>query len=207
MVNTNITWEATEVKIKTELYDGDTTIHAHLVGHPRSASCDTPYDIRFKLQNILNKEWSKDEEYWSAPIKSGPDPWEEMLRPKTNPNPNLAKQPKPITIKKVIFSDPATIVFWSDDTKTVVKAQNGEPFDPEKGLAMAVTKRCLGNKGNYFNTISEWTEKYDGPSSHSAIWCAYHRLLNALGDKKATKSDLIQAMEEAVGYLGEALGE
>ena len=29
-----------------------------------------------------------------------------------------------ISIKNVIFNPPATIVFWSDDTKTVVKAEN-----------------------------------------------------------------------------------
>ena len=38
-------------------------------------------------------------------------------------------------IKKVIFHDPATIVYWNDGTKTVVKS-HGERFDPEKGLAI-----------------------------------------------------------------------
>lgn len=66
-----------------------------------------------------------------------------------------------ITIEKVIFNDPATIVFWSDGTKTVVKTQNGEKFDPEKGLAMAIAKRAFGNKGNYFNHISKWVDKYE----------------------------------------------
>ena len=61
-------------------------------------------------------------------------------------------------IKNVIFNDPATIVFWSDNTKTVVKAQ-GEPFDPEKGLAMAICKRALGNEGNYYNEIKKWLPK------------------------------------------------
>lgn len=60
-----------------------------------------------------------------------------------------------VNIKKVIFNDPATIVFWEDETKTVVKASN-EPFDPEKGLAMAIVKKAFGNKGNYFNTIKKW---------------------------------------------------
>ena len=41
-------------------------------------------------------------------------------------------------IKNVIFNDPATIVFWEDGTKTVVKCQDGDEFDPEKGLAMAI---------------------------------------------------------------------
>jgi len=68
-------------------------------------------------------------------------------------------------IVKVIFNPPATIVFWDDNTKTVVKTQNGEPFDPEKGLAMAIAKKHFGNEGNYFNQISKWTEKYEDPCS------------------------------------------
>lgn len=55
-------------------------------------------------------------------------------------------------IEKVIFNDPATIVLWKDGTKTVVKAEN-EPFDPEKGLAMAFAKRSLGNQGNYYDVF------------------------------------------------------
>ena len=58
-------------------------------------------------------------------------------------------------IKNVIFNPPATIVFWQDGTKTVVKATN-ELYDPEKGLAMAIAKRALGNQGNYYNVIKKW---------------------------------------------------
>lgn len=63
-------------------------------------------------------------------------------------------------IKKVIFNPPATIVFWMDNSKTVVKAQNDEPFDPEKGMALAICKKLFGNKGSYFNEIKKWTEPY-----------------------------------------------
>lgn len=49
--------------------------------------------------------------------------------------------PKP---KKVMFNGPATIVDWTDDTKTIVKCMDGEEFDPEKGLAMAICKRLYG---------------------------------------------------------------
>ena len=65
-----------------------------------------------------------------------------------------------ISIKNVIFNDPATIVFWADGTKTVVKAEN-EEFDPEKGLAMAISKKVLGNKGNYYETFKKWLPKED----------------------------------------------
>ena len=63
-------------------------------------------------------------------------------------------------IKNVIYNDPATIVFWSDGTKTVVKAKD-EPFDPEKGLAMAIAKKALGNEGNYYNVFKKWLPKED----------------------------------------------
>lgn len=62
----------------------------------------------------------------------------------------------PYKIKNVIFNDPATIVYWADGTKTVVKVQNGEKFDPEKGLAMAISKKALGNQGNYFETFKKY---------------------------------------------------
>ena len=62
-------------------------------------------------------------------------------------------------IKNVIFNDPATIVFWEDGTKTVVKCQNGDEFDPEKGLAMAIVKKAYGNKGNYCNKMKKWLPK------------------------------------------------
>ena len=61
-----------------------------------------------------------------------------------------------VKIRDVIFSDPATVVFWSDGTKTVVKAQGGEKYDKEKGLAMAIIKKITGNAGNYYEIFKEW---------------------------------------------------
>lgn len=66
--------------------------------------------------------------------------------------------PTPDPIKKVIFNPPATIVLWNDGTKTVVKCTD-EEFDPEKGLAMAISKKLLGNKGNYYNEFKKWLPK------------------------------------------------
>ena len=62
-------------------------------------------------------------------------------------------------IKDVIFAPPATIVYWSDGSKTVVKCSEKDVFDPEKGLVMAIAKRCGGNKGRYYKEIRRWIEK------------------------------------------------
>lgn len=82
------------------------------------------------------------------------DSWRASLRPELKP-------------KKVIFNNPATIVIWADDTKTIVKCQTGEMFDPEKGLALCYMKKCLGNKGNFNETLKKeisrdyFLEEYD----------------------------------------------
>ena len=69
---------------------------------------------------------------------------------------NIMLRDKNVEITKVIFNNPATIVFWSDGKKTVVKCGSDEAFDEEKGLAMAISKKVLGNNGNYYNEFKKW---------------------------------------------------
>ena len=58
-------------------------------------------------------------------------------------------------IRRVIFSKPCTIVLWEDGTKTIVRCEE-KKFDKEKGLAMCISKKALGNKGKYYDTFKEW---------------------------------------------------
>lgn len=58
-------------------------------------------------------------------------------------------------IEKVIFNPPATIVQWKDGTKTVVKCQEGDEFDWEKGLAMAYVKRAFNNERTYYGLFKK----------------------------------------------------
>lgn len=68
---------------------------------------------------------------------------------------NTNNKPTPSNpIKQVIFNGPATIVYWKDGCKTVVKCQEGAVNDPEKGLAMAVAR-------HYFCDILRMS-RYDG---------------------------------------------
>lgn len=46
-------------------------------------------------------------------------------------------------VKKVIFNEPATIVYWNDGDKTVVKCMAGETFNRWTGFAMAVCKKIM----------------------------------------------------------------
>lgn len=82
-------------------------------------------------------------------------------------------------IKHVIFNGPATIVFWQDDTKTVVKCREGDTFDPEKGVAMAIAKKALGNEEGYYEGIKKWlpkeeiSEKKEETSKKTCTNCKY----------------------------------
>lgn len=63
--------------------------------------------------------------------------------------------PKGHSIRKVIFNPPAVVVFWEDDTKTVAKAHH-EPYDPEKGLMVAILKKMWngdGSQNRLFKTL------------------------------------------------------
>ena len=66
-------------------------------------------------------------------------------------------------VDKVLFQDRATVVFWKDGTKTVVKCSDEETFDPEKGLAMAILKKLMGNK--YYEDVKEVIDLFYDPSN------------------------------------------
>lgn len=232
-MNNNIQWKVTNVSIERNDPINAPEVTAELRAYfKRRPDTLNPMTISDDLSRMLGEEWQYLKAEHSVQMELYKKLTTDGLRAST-------KLPK---IKKVIFNNPATIVFWADETKTIVKAQNDELFDPEKGLAMAIAKKALGNEGNYFETIKKHVTEYqdsvavkklfvdvtvaDGfkkatdniknlaklldnkqkkENEHSKSWTAYQRLQNALGDKKATKADLLAAMEEACGYLGEGL--
>ena len=59
------------------------------------------------------------------------------------------------SIVKVIFNGPATIVKWSDGTKTVVKCQEGDEYSKQTGLLMCVFKKAFGAKNDLDKMIAD----------------------------------------------------
>lgn len=59
-------------------------------------------------------------------------------------------------ISRVLYNPPATVVFWSDGTKTVAKCAPHERYDREKGLAIACAKKLLGE--GYADAFKEFRE-------------------------------------------------
>lgn len=61
-------------------------------------------------------------------------------------------------ISKVIFNYPATIVFWSDNTKTIVKCKEGDQWDPHAGLSAAIAKKIFGSQINKLVKNAEYSK-------------------------------------------------
>lgn len=68
--------------------------------------------------------------------------------------------------KELIVNGPATIILWDDGTKTVAKCSKDEPFDPEKGVAIAIAKRFVSsNKLNklFDDALSQINDSDNNP--------------------------------------------
>lgn len=145
-------------------------------------------------------------------------------------------------IRNVYFNNPLTIVIWKDGTKTFVKNADGDSnYDPEKALAMAISKKALGNKYNYYKEFKKWLpeekerdsikdlleaaevlrknlaslgtaaeeckERLEIALTKNPVEKAYLTLLKVNDDPTSTDTDFAVAIEEAIGYLGEALDD
>lgn len=134
-------------------------------------------------------------------------------------------------IRNVYFNDPLTCVIWKDGTKTFVKNADGDHnYDPEKALAMAISKKALGNKYNYYKEFEKWLPEDDetdllnaaemlkksftsfgavakkyGGKAENPVEKAYSALIKVNDDPTSNDADFAAAIEEAIGYLGEAL--
>ena len=103
-------------------------------------------------------------------------------------------------IKNVKFNPPATIVFWTDNTKTVVKC-NGEDYDPEKGFAMCICKKVLGNKGNYYKVFKKWLPKEDETEQNRPL----KSMLGAFDNPKTFTFEL-KPVSDKIGVFNALIG-
>lgn len=105
------------------------------------------------------------------------------------------------TIKSVKFNPPATIIFWTDGTKTVVKCQEGDFYNAETGFALAYLKKLLGNDNTFNKEINKWVPEYltDKEPISDPLEDVYKILMqvNGVNPNKVTKRQLLCILEEA----------
>ena len=60
-----------------------------------------------------------------------------------------------LAVKKIISNGPATIVFWNDGTKTIVKRDNYDEDDLYDAVANALAKKIFGSTSKFHKTIDK----------------------------------------------------
>lgn len=122
-------------------------------------------DFNFRMPNGLPKEWKMLEwggTAWHVDRFEIKDGWEYAAPMVEITAHEIGEPASPFEIDRVIFNDPATIVFWKDGTKTVVKCQDGDVFEERTGLLYAIAKKAYGNKGSYYNVLREHSSDSSG---------------------------------------------
>ena len=91
------------------------------LGYTHSFSFDQPIELTFDIDGLTEEGYRK------------------IFNPCTR-----------LEIQKVIFNPPATVVIWTDGSKTVVKVKEGETYDKWAGLAFCISKKILGEHFHAF---------------------------------------------------------
>lgn len=93
----------------------------HVVGYTSAALYE-----KVKVRDDLSRLSSL------VPTHSGRYPWGDKSR-------------QPITVDHIFYDDVATVVFWTDGTKTVVKCAEGTKYDEYAAFCIALAKKIYGN--------------------------------------------------------------
>ncbi len=131
-------------------------------------------------------------------------------------------------VKDIKFSGRATIVFWKDGTKTVVKCQEGEHYDPKDGIEYALFKKIAGGTSNQASKMAkkydEWLEKWipedlksgtveqseneenGSPGSESTITKATEETLNSVLNEDANVY-VVEEMKKRLIGMGKGIRE
>lgn len=62
-------------------------------------------------------------------------------------------------VKKIIHSGPCTIVFWEDNTKTVVRLEEGKEYDEYAAFTAALAKKCYGSNSQVHKILEKKTKR------------------------------------------------
>lgn len=92
-----------------------------------------------------------------------------------------------IKFKEVIFNGPATIIYWKDGTKTVVKCTEGDTYNPEVGIAMATLKKIFGESyPKYRQCVSEAVNEHKEREKKKKLDKYVKELVDAVKEMEAT---------------------
>ena len=102
-------------------------------------------------------------------------------------------QPGPATPERVIFNDPATIVLWSDGTKTVSKAAGCDEYEPMRGVMTCALRKVGRNRVR--------TEAWDDVIAYLADSVADADECRVLSDMLYAAADILETGSTMEGII------
>lgn len=112
-------------------------------------------------------------------------------------------------IKDILVNGPATIVFWADGTKTVVKCRPDDSYDIEKAVAMCFMKKALGSRSMHkiFNLAEDRKTEYDNQFTRLSLkemgYCLHDAISTVLNPAKPYEGKIITYSEKIAEKMRE----
>lgn len=82
---------------------------------------------------------------------------------KTIKNGDTTMKTVDLRVKNIIHNGPCTIVFWMDNTKTIVKLKPGDTYDPHAAFCIAVAKKMYGNNSKISKIVDRFSKDVSVP--------------------------------------------
>lgn len=127
---------------------GDYMDYMSIVRHPSLNDIWGPWTRKTPIDD--EKKW----EEWSHELKN----YVNYVKADAEATSKLYEERR-MAIKDVKKNGPATIIFWLDGDKTIVKCQPGDQDDIEKGVIMALVKGIFQK----YKGTNNWTEAFNIP--------------------------------------------
>lgn len=112
---------------------------------------------------------------------------------------------KEVRPEKVIFNDPATIVLWSDGTKTVTKCGKGDEYDPLFGVMACVVRKIGRNRVSV--DAWEWVIQFLADNLANSTECRLVSDMLAVAADAIDLDGVMEDMEANDAYDGPSLDE
>ena len=86
---------------------------------------------------------------------------------KTIKNGDTTMKTVDLRVTNIIHNGPCTIVFWMDNTKTIVKLKPGDTYDPHAAFCIAVAKKMYGNNSKISKIVDQFSKDVSVPEMPS----------------------------------------
>ena len=94
-----------------------------------------------------------------------------------------------LNVSKIIFNPPATIVFWEDGTKTVVKCSAEDKFNEYYGFLVALGKKVYENNSQIKKLIDEKAERHYPEDEYSKQTEQLEKFVNKIAKQYELKEE------------------